>query len=138
MGKLKINPLAAIVAIVIFQIVPATWYGIFAEPWMAANNLTLEIIGESDPMLYVTAIITAAITVYAMALIFRHMQIEDVITGVKVAALMWFGFLFAQVLTQNLFSLRGWEVTLIDQGSTFICFLASGALLGGWRKYQNA
>ena len=46
MKKLKINYWAVIVVVVLSQLVPMIWYGVFAEQWMELNGLTMEMITE--------------------------------------------------------------------------------------------
>lgn len=135
MRNLKINHLAVVAAIPVHMIIPAVWYGVFQTQWLAQNKLTLADAEGASPTIYLIAILTGAITVYGMAFLFKQLNIDSVVKGLQTSALFWFVFLFAQVLTQDMFAFRP-LLAFIDQGNTFLTFLATGAILGGWRKYE--
>ena len=81
MKDLKINHLAAVIAIVLHQVISATWYGLFAEKWMALNNLTMADAEAAGNMPYVVAIIAAAVTVYTMAFLFPKLNVDSAVKG---------------------------------------------------------
>jgi len=134
--KLTFNYLAIAVAVVMYQVIAIVWYGLFAEPWMAATGVTEEMAQDGGVTPYIVAIIGAAVLYTTMAYLFQKLNIESALDGAKTAALFWFGFLFLEIMAQNMFTFRPIEITFIDQGSTFLCFVLGGALLGGWRKYN--
>ena len=134
MKDLKINHLAAVVAIVLHQLIPMGWYTIFQEKWMALTEITQAEAESGGASPYIISLICAAITVYGMAYLFTKLPIDSALKGVQTAALFWLAFVFAQIMIQNTFSMRSMELTFIDQGNTFLTFIVTGALLGGWRK----
>ncbi len=134
----KINHLAVWLLVVMYQVIGAGWYGTFAQQWMALTGLKESDFADPDPTPYIIAIVTAIIVNYGLAVLFIKLQVQLLVQGLKTAAFIWFAFQFADVATTNAFSLKSFELTLVDTGKTFVCFVVSGALLGAWIKFKKA
>lgn len=136
--QLKLNYLAVITCIVVGQVIPATWYGLFAEPWMKYNNLTLEYINENASTIpYLVSIISSAIAAFALAWLFTKLNVQSAVEGLKYALIISIAFNFFVLYTQNWFSFRSPYLALIDGGVYVVVFSVYGLILGGWRKYMG-
>ena len=137
MKNLRINHPAVIILTVAYQLMAMAWYGIFAQQWMSLNNFTEADFTDQSPVPYIYAIITALITNYAFAVLFKKLKVEEVGLGIKVAALCWLGFTFAEISTINMFSLNPFALSLVDGGKSFLAFVISGIVLASWKKYEK-
>ncbi|MFN8353443.1 MAG: DUF1761 domain-containing protein [Spirosomataceae bacterium] len=137
MRSLKINYLAVLVGVVISQALPAVWYSIFADKWMAANNLTMEAIQGSDsPINYLISTITGAIAVVTMAYLYKRMKVDSAFEGLMWGLLLGFAFIYTDDITVNMFSMRPYVLTLINGGASTLTTGLVGLVLGAWRKYE--
>ncbi|MBV6639243.1 MAG: DUF1761 domain-containing protein [Cyclobacteriaceae bacterium] len=134
MKELKINHGAVWVIVVLGQVIPMLWYGIFAEQWMSLTGLTEEdaMSGGSTP--YVMSIITAIAFGYMLAWVFMRMNVRTWTDGLKTGFIMGFPIAILGTMTMYLFSMQPYALTWIDGGQNLIIWTVSGALLGGWTK----
>lgn len=138
MRTLKINYLAVLVIVILSQVIPALWYGAFADQWMAYNNLTLDFIEENASTTpYIVAIVNSIFFSLAMAWVFKRMNVKSALDGLKIALIMGFPFALLSTMTTNMFSFRPYELTWIDGGVNLVIFLVAGLILGAWRKYEG-
>ncbi len=135
MEKQKINWLAIVVLVIAYQLIAVLWYAVFAQSWMDYNQFTEADFAERSVTPYVIAIITALITNYVLAALFKALNIDSAMAGLRLAILCWIGFTFAEVSTLYIFTLKPFGLTMIDSGKSLIAFAMSGIVLGIWRKY---
>jgi hypothetical protein len=138
MKKLKINYWAVIVVVVLSQLVPMIWYGVFAEQWMELNGLTMEMItedGSSAP--YIMAIIASFTFAMVLAWLFKRMNVESAKDGLITAVIMGIPFSLFNLMTVYMFSFRPYGLAWIDGGENLIIWALSGIVLGAWRKYEK-
>lgn len=137
MKELKINHLAVWVIIVLGQVIPMTWYIIFAGQWMKYNGLTREQVEQnSSPMPFVASIVSSIVFGYVLAWIFVRMRVASVKDGAIAGLAMGFAFTHLPNMVNNFFTQRPYELSWIDGGINMIIFVIAGAILGGWRKYK--
>ncbi len=136
MKNLKINHWAVLVIVVLAQVIPAIWYGVFADYWMEYNELTMEEIESKQSLFpYFISIFGSLFFGYTLAYLFMRMGIESVQAGLTMALLMGFSFFAFPTLVQTLFSFRPVFLGFIDGGVYLLIWALAGAILGGWRKY---
>ena len=134
MKNAQINWLAVLAVVVISQVIPAIWYGLFAKTWMAGNNMTeAQAMSAAVPMNYLIAALYALVAAYLMLLLMDKMGINTAIEGAKLGLLLG-GLAFGGMMLCNIFSIRPFNLTLIDGGNNVAIFTAAGAILGGWQK----
>ena len=116
MEKPKINHLAIWVLAILVQPLPMLWYNniMFGIRWMELNGLKEEDFVDASPLNFLWAIAAAVTMGYLFAHLFRAMKVEKAVDGLKWAFLMWFVLLFLELGTQNAFTLRSFEITLLD------------------------
>ncbi|MEO9803230.1 MAG: DUF1761 domain-containing protein [Reichenbachiella sp.] len=135
----KINHVAVWVLVAIIQVIPMLWYDqlFFGIRWMELNNFTIDDFDDFGTFGYVIAILNAAAFCYFMAWLFIRLKVETAIEGLKIAFLLWFCLVFMQVTTQNFFTLRPFELTLIDELLVLIEYEMVGVVLALLRKYES-
>ena len=138
MRKLVINPWAVLVCVILSMVVGAVWYGIFADQWMAAHELTMDYITENETSTpYIIATVGSIITCLCMAWVFTKIPVESAVSGLLVALFLGFGFNFVSTFTHNAFAFKSFDHTWIDGGESLVHFAVIGLILGGWRKYKE-
>jgi len=140
MKQLRINHAAVWVAAVVTQLVRPLWYDyvFFGIRWMELNQFKEEDFADfSMASGLVVALASGVVAAYTMAWIFTKVNVKSGVEGMKYALLFWFGFRFLEVTTQNMFSLRPFELTLIDETAVLVQYEIIGVLLGVWRKYKT-
>ncbi len=139
MNSLRINHAAVWVAAFVVQFVPPFWYDavFFGIRWSELNNLT-----EADFVDYNMALalginfIACLAAACTMAFLFKNINVDTGLKGLQYALLFWAGFFFLEITTQNMFSLRPFELTLIDESVVLIKYEITGVILGLWRKHK--
>lgn len=134
MNNLKINHAAVWVIVVLGQVIPATWYGIFAEPWMAMNNLTMEQATSGGSAPYIVSIVTSIAFGYMLAWVFVRMRVDSLMDGLKTGFIMGFPIAILGTMTVNMFSIRPYGLAWIDGGMNLILWVVAGIILGAWTK----
>lgn len=136
MNNQKINHLAVWVLAIIVQPLPMLWYDnlLFGIRWRELNNLTEADFANFSPLNFIWAIASAVILGYILAYLYKRMNITKAVDALKIAALLWFGLLFLELGTQNAFTLRVFELTLLDTLIVFFKYeiIAIGIVL--WKK----
>lgn len=138
MKSLKINPLAIVACIVSCQIIPAAWYGLFAQKWMLLTGMTEAQANSAGMMPYLISMVGSALMATFTAFIFRALKIESAARGTITGAGIGFFYSFIDVATINSFELRPFALSLLDGGHLVLVYAVVGSILGGWRKYTPA
>lgn len=136
MKSLKINYLAILACVVLAQVIPAIWYTVFSDQWMAANKLTMEFVEQnvsSTP--YLVSLVHSLLFSLVLAWLFRRMKVESGIDGLQIGLAIGFAFVLMEHMTVNAFSYRPYYLSWIDGGCTAIVIPICGFILGAWRKY---
>ncbi len=136
MKQLKINHLAVLVIVVIAQVIPALWYGLFADAWMKLNNLTMDFITENQSSTpYIASIIGSVIITYTMAHLFTKMNITTGVQGLLTGVLIGFAFTHIPNVVTSQFEFRPYVLSWINGGVNIIIYAIAGFILGVWKKY---
>jgi len=138
MQKLKINHLAVWIASIIVQFLPPLWYDriFFGIRWSELNNLNEDDFANFNPLNYIWALLAAVALSYMLAWLFKQMNIQNTFKALQLTFLFWFSFLFLEVATQNAFTLRSFELTLIDELLVLIKYEVITIILMLWKKYE--
>lgn len=134
MESQRTNWLAIIACVVIAQVVPMIWYGVFADPWMEGNHFTRNDFKDTSPLPYVVNLISSFIQAWVLALLLQKIGVRKARTGFLTGLLIGFAFVLMQTATSNLFSHRVLALTFIDGGYPTIVFGLMGLILAVWRK----
>lgn len=140
MKELRINHFAVLTAIAMQFVIGFLWYGpLFGDAWMNAVNLDMATI-EADPAgaeEWITNVISAVISMYALALLYTKLKVETWMAGVWYGFLIGFSFVILSTMTTNMFGKMPYELAWITAGFTTVGLMAGGAVLGTWRKYKD-
>lgn len=134
MNNFKINHAAVWVIVVLGQVIPAAWYGAFAEPWMEFNKLTMEDATSAGNAPYVVSIISSISFGYMLAWVFGRMGVAGFVDGLKTGIIMGFPIAILNTMTTNLFSIRPYGLAWIDGGVNLVIWVVAAILLAVWQK----
>jgi hypothetical protein len=136
----KIHHLAVWLLVVVHFFVGLGWYALFGDMWLNLHAKTMTDIEQPHSILpYVIAIVSAVFTNYALAWLFARLHVAHALTGLKIAFVCWFAFLFVEYATISAFSAfetNPWPLVWINMGRPLIAFAISGVVLGAWRKRE--
>ncbi|MEO8666119.1 MAG: DUF1761 domain-containing protein [Ignavibacteria bacterium] len=138
MKKLKINHVAVWILVIVHQAIGAGWYSpvAFAGQWTELMGKSMSDFENAGFTPFIFSIINAIIMVYSMAWLFKKLNVENFISGMRYAFVFWLAFLFVELATFNSFEMRPFGLTLIDSGKSLVTFMVSGFALGLWKKYD--
>jgi hypothetical protein len=133
----RIHHLAVCVLALIHVFIGLGWYALFGETWLNYNARTMtDIEMPHNAAVIVAALVSAILVNYALAWLFVKLHVAHALTGLKVALICWFAFLFAEYAAIAVFSsfeTNPWPLILINMGRAFLAFAVSGVVLGAWR-----
>ena len=135
MNYSDVNFLAVLVAGVIHMVIGFLWYGpLFSKPWMKLVGMTQEQAqGNPNPTIYLVPFVTALIGFYVLALFINAAGMGTLAGGATTGLLAGLGFLAAFSAANYLFSMKPFQLYLIDVGYPVLSLVIAGALLGAWR-----
>ena len=129
---MKTNHKAVWLVVLIAQIIPAIWYGLFVDAYLSLNHLTMK--DTAHPIAYLVSIVSATALTYMLSHIYGRMNIVSAIDGAKTALIIGFPIYILGLITWNLFSLRPYALAWLDGGVNLIILIIAGAIIGGWHK----
>jgi hypothetical protein len=127
-----VNWLAVIVAAVAGIIVGFIWYApqVFGRRWARASGIELPQPGEVQPMTYIGAVVTAAVTAYVLAVLIGGLGAATLVDGVIVAVVVWLGFVATWLASGVFFERRSTEWWAINAGQAIVSLAIMGAIIG--------
>jgi hypothetical protein len=138
----RINYIAVIVAGIVYWLVQAGWYTVFGNQWAVAIGMTPEQIAQAraNPSIvpYITALLANMVVAYVIGIVSLRTGEPSVAHGMRVALVMWMGFIVTSFATQYSFEQRPFALLAINSGSTLVGMLLSGAIVGAWTKKAPA
>jgi hypothetical protein len=137
MRKQTVNLWAVLVCVVIGQIIPALWYNIFSEQWMALSGFRMQDIKTAtSPVPYLASIVSTSFMTYTLAWVFTKIPVKSLLAGFLTGLLFGVVFILFEIIVRDMFAMKPLLLSLIDGGVMVIVFAITGTILGGWRKYD--
>ncbi len=139
MEKQKINHLAVWILAVLHFVIGGLWYGVlFKDKWLELMGKTEEYFQPASVNPFILAIAAAILACYAMAWLFRALNVCCALKGLRIAVIIWFVFLLLPHLTKSGFSMTGYHLALLSSGDQLVAYALTGLVLGGWRKKASS
>ncbi len=134
----SIRILPVVVAAVVAFAIGGLWYSplLFARAWMRAHGHTDETVRRMQAQAgraYAVSFVCDLVMALALAILLERVGVVNVLTGVKVGALVGIGFAATTGLTANMFSDKPLTAYLIDAGYQVVFLTVMGAILAAWR-----
>jgi hypothetical protein len=140
----RINHAAVILCALVCYGIQSVWFGVlFGKQWFAALGTTApELMArlEGRPLwpLYAGAYACDVVLAYVLAWVLVKSAVQNAVGGIKVAAMVWLGFVATVTFTNYSFELRNLALMAIDAGCPLAGMLITGAILGAWRNRASS
>ncbi|WP_138477629.1 DUF1761 domain-containing protein [Dyadobacter bucti] len=137
MRKQSVNLWAVLVCVVIGQIIPALWYNMFSEQWMALSGFKMQDIKTAtSPVPYLASIVSTSFMTYTLAWVFTKIPVKSLLAGFLTGLLFGVVFILFEIIVRDMFAMKPLLLSFIDGGVMVIVFAVTGTILGVWRKYD--
>ena|ERR1035438_8591985 len=137
-SRVRHNYWAILVAAIACFLFEAGWYSIFLRPWLDGIGRTREWLMSSagfNPVLqYGTALVSAAVIATAISCVTQLTGPQTALRGIKVASLLWLGFVLTTWSTEYVFEVRPLSLLGINAGFWLLGTAPMGAIVGAWKK----
>jgi hypothetical protein len=137
MARGRQNYLATIAAAIACFLFEAVWYTVFMKTWLNGIGRTmqwLESSGMNPAIQYGTALVMALVMATAISCVTQLTGKQTALRGIKVAALLWTGFVLTTWSTEYIFEVRPIGLYLVNAGYWLLGMTLMGAIVGGWKK----
>lgn len=135
MGR-KLNHVAIVVAAVADFMLGGVWYGTLSTRWMIGIGKTMDELRKDPsyplPWPYILGFATKLLAAYVLAALIGSTGRYTAGRGVRLALLMWLGFVFTSTLNEYAFEGRGLEILAINTGYQLLALVVAGAIIGAW------
>jgi hypothetical protein len=135
--KVKQNYLAIVVAAIACFLFEAGWYSIFLKPWLNGTGRTMEWLvntGVNPAFQYAVALVAEAVIAASISCLIQLTGAQTWLRGIKVAAMLWLGFVLTTLSTEYVFEVRPWSLLGINAGFWLLGMMVMGAIVGAWKK----
>ena len=115
--RVRQNYLAILIAAIACFLLEAGWYSFFLQSWVDGIGRTMVWLmstGVNPAFQYGTALISAAVIATAISCVTQLTGAQTAWRGIKVAVLLWLGFVFTTFSTEYVFEVRPWSLLGIN------------------------
>jgi len=136
-----INYPAILVAGIARMLVGFLWYSpaLFGPAWAKCRGIDMHDPKQSQELkkgmgaVYSASLGATLLSAFALEALVVRIHSGGVLGGLKLGLLVWLGFVMTVQLTAALFSHKNKTLFFIDTGYQLVCYLAMGAIVGGWQ-----
>jgi hypothetical protein len=141
MHFLGVNVWAVLVCALVTMVAGFVWYSpvLFANPWMVLmgydpnDKAKIAEMQKSAGPSYAMSLVASILAAIVLGKIIEVANVNSALNGMEIGLAIWLGIVTTVQLTGALFSRQPFKLYLINTGYQAVCYLAMGAILGGWR-----
>jgi len=136
-SKVSQNYLAIVVSAIACFLFEAGWYSTFTQTWLnGIGRTTKELMsaGVNPALQFAVALIAEAVMAAAISCLIQLTGPQTWQRGIKVAAMLWLGFVLTTWSTEYVFEVRPWSLFGINAGFWLLSMILMGAIVGAWKK----
>jgi len=141
MHFLGVNMWAVLVCALVTMVAGFLWYSpvLFANPWMVLmgydpnDKAKIAEMQKSAGPSYAMSLVASILAAIVLGKIIEVAKVDTALYGMEIGLAIWLGIVTTVQLTGALFSRQPFKLYLINTGYQAVCYLAMGAILGGWR-----
>jgi hypothetical protein len=136
-SNVRQNYFAILVAAVVCFLFEMGWYSFFLQPWLGGIGRTSQWLtntGINPALQFAAALVAEALVAAAISRVIQLTGPQTALRGIKVAALVWLGFIFPAFSVEYVFEVRPWSLLGINAGFWLLGMILMGAIVGGWKK----
>lgn len=131
-----LNYFAIVVTALVIFAIGALWYTVlFGKAWLAAHEYTpeqIEAMKKGAGKAYGVSFLCYLVLAAMMNVLMERMGIDTAIGGVKLALVLWLGFVATVGLTANLYSNKKFSAYAIDAAYQLVFMVVAGVILALW------
>jgi hypothetical protein len=141
MHFLGVNLWAVLVSALATMVVGFVWYSpmLFAKPWTILmgydpnDKAKLAEMQKNAGPSYAMSLVASILSAIVLGKILEVADVRTAIYGLEIGLAIWLGIVTTVQFTGALFSKQPFRLYLINTGYQAVCYVAMGAILGGWR-----
>ena len=141
MHFMGVNLWAVLASAVATMVAGFVWYSpaLFAKPWTILmgydpnDKAKMAKMQKSAAPSYGMSFVASILAAFVLGKILQVSGVNSVAYGMEIALAVWLGIVTTVQFTNALFSKQPFRLYLINTGYQAVCYLAMGAILGGWR-----
>jgi len=137
MNSVRHNPLAIVVATILYFLLGGVWFTVFKQAWLLGVGRTaeeLQAANISPAITYGWAVATTLILAIFLSWLIQATGPQTLTRGIAVAVATWFGVVFTTWATEYAFEARSLQIFFINTGYCLTGMIIMGAVLGAWKK----
>lgn len=128
-----VNYVAVLVAVVIYMIINALWYGpVWGKMWLELMDVSLPDLSDSK-IAYLWNTLTAFFMSFVLAHFLKYVGNETILDGVITAFWIWLGFIIPTNIMNTIWGKKSKKLFLIDIGAHIISLISMAILLTLWK-----
>ncbi|MFP5226661.1 MAG: DUF1761 domain-containing protein [Acidobacteriota bacterium] len=134
--RIRMNYRAVVVATIACFFFEAAWYAVFINAWMAGTGRTLEwyrATGMSPWVQHLVAVAVTALVAMSLSCVVQATGESTAIRGIRVAAMLWAGFVLPVWALEYIYEVRPWSLFGINAGFWLLGMMLMGSIVGGWK-----
>jgi len=136
-SKPRLNILAIVVSAVVYFALAAVWFTVFMMRWLTGVGRTIEWLqatGVSPLLQYGVAFLASLVIGATIAWFVQATGEQTALRGMRIAGLLWFGFVLTTWSTEYVYEVRSLQTLAINAGFPLIGMVIQGAIVGGWKS----
>jgi hypothetical protein len=125
------------VAAIVFFVLGAVWYSLFAGAWLAGIGKTMEQLAAEtggSPLPYAVGFAAILLMCYTLAWLIARLAAESFVAGMRTGLTVGLGFIGALLALNYGFEWRTPVLWAINVGYAVLGLAIAGAVIGGWRR----
>lgn len=141
MHVMGVNLYAVLVCALVDMVAGFVWYSpaLFAKPWTILmgydpnDKAKMDEMRKSAGASYGMSTVASILAAIVLGKIIAVANVATALGGMEIGLAIWLGIVTTVQLTGALFSRQPFKLYLINTGYQAVCYVAMGAILGGWR-----
>ncbi|MDB5176428.1 MAG: hypothetical protein JWN75_96 [Candidatus Saccharibacteria bacterium] len=131
-----INYWAVIVAWIVYMAVGAFWYSTagFAKQWTKHTGIDImKIPQDKSTKILITIMISALVQSLTLAVIMHSLRVTNVMDGLLIGLVLWFGLTAATTVGVTLYSKRTWKFLWLNSSYFLVVMVIASLIFAVWR-----
>lgn len=127
---------AAVLSAVVYFVIQAAWFTVFASPWIAGLGWTPEHVEQVKSQMTMWPYVAAFVCNVVMALAVGKLMVwtgrTSAVGGAALGATAWAGLVLTSMITEFAFERKPAAFTAIAAGAVLVGLIVMGAIQGAW------
>jgi len=127
----SVDIISVVLVAVSSMVIGFVWYSnaLFAKMWQKEVGLKDSDIKGGPGIGYLLTTLTSLVMGTVMSLMVGYAQVNTLMGGLKLGALIWVGFTGTAMAANYIFAKKSLKLFLIDSGYFLVSYLAAGAIV---------